>query len=61
MMDDLGYLIWRIFGRFVGKADEEPAHGHAAPAHAAPTPAPAATPPGRPPVGAAHPLPAPGE
>jgi hypothetical protein len=65
LMDDLGALIWRIFGRFVGKADEGPAHGHPAPAHAAATPAPAhgpaGPPPGHPPVGAAQPLPAPGE
>jgi len=38
LMDDLGGLIWRIFGRFVGPGDEEkaPAPAHAAPAAAVP-------------------------
>jgi multidrug efflux pump subunit AcrB len=30
IMDDFGRLLWRIFGRFIGPADEEPASGHAA-------------------------------
>jgi hypothetical protein len=24
LMDDLGHLLWRAFGRFIGKADEPP-------------------------------------
>jgi hypothetical protein len=35
VMDDIGSLIWRIFGRFVGPTDEPPgtqaAHGTGAP------------------------------
>jgi len=34
VMDDIGWLLWRVFGRFVGPTDE-PAHATAA-AHAAP-------------------------
>ena len=25
VMDDIGYVLWRIFGRFVGPTDEPPA------------------------------------
>src|SRR5262249_59183906 len=32
LMDDLGLLIWRVFGRFVGPGDEEKAPAHAPPA-----------------------------
>ena len=36
LMDDLGQLIWRVFGRFVGPGDEDKAPAHAAPAQAPP-------------------------
>jgi hypothetical protein len=39
VMDDIGNLVWRIFGRFIGPTDEPPEHP---PAHAPrthPTPA----------------------
>ena len=44
VMDDVGKLIWYIFGRFVGPTDESPEYlaaqakenGHATPAHPAP-------------------------
>jgi multidrug efflux pump subunit AcrB len=39
LMDDLGQLLLRVFGRFVGKADAEPALGHAAGHAAKPPPA----------------------
>jgi hypothetical protein len=36
LMDDFGQLLLRVFGRFIGKADAEPALAHAAaPAHGA--------------------------
>ncbi len=35
-MDDIGWLLWRVFGRFVGPTDE-PAHGQHAKADAART------------------------
>jgi multidrug efflux pump subunit AcrB len=38
LMDDFGQLLLRVFGRFIGKADAEPAPAHAAaPAHGAAT------------------------
>ena len=42
VMDDIGWVIWRIFGRFVGPSDEPAgAHNvHAAGLHVAATPAP---------------------
>jgi multidrug efflux pump subunit AcrB len=46
IMDDLGWLLGRLFGRFVGKADEGPPSSHAAPG-----PGPA----GEPQPAAAHP------
>ncbi len=39
VLDDVGRLAWRLFSRFVGKADEEPA-----PAHDGPAPPPKARP-----------------
>ena len=45
LMDDLGQLLLRVFGRFVGKADAEPALGHAAGHAAKPPPAADAPPP----------------
>jgi len=38
LMDDLGQLIWRVFGRFVGPGDEDkaPAAAHAPPASTPP-------------------------
>ncbi|KAB2939851.1 MAG: efflux RND transporter permease subunit [Hyphomicrobium sp.] len=43
VMDDIGRLVWWIFGRFIGPTDEPPEHAAqstpAAPAHPAPTPA----------------------
>jgi len=37
VMDDIGWLIWKVFGRFVGPTDEPPgaqgAQPDAAPAH----------------------------
>ncbi len=38
VMDDIGNLIWRIFGRFIGPTDEPPEHTAAA-THASPAPA----------------------
>jgi hypothetical protein len=37
-MGDIGNLIWRIFGRFIGPTDEPPAYTAAA-THARPAPA----------------------
>jgi multidrug efflux pump subunit AcrB len=46
LMDDLGQLLLRVFGRFVGKADAEPAPSHAAaPGHAGKPPPAADAPP----------------
>jgi HAE1 family hydrophobic/amphiphilic exporter-1 len=38
VMDDIGDLIWRVFGRFIGPTDEPPEHT-AATAHGRPAPA----------------------
>jgi hypothetical protein len=37
-MDDIGNLIWFIFGRFIGPTDEPPEHTAATP-RASPAPA----------------------
>jgi HAE1 family hydrophobic/amphiphilic exporter-1 len=39
VMDDIGNLVWRIFGRFIGPTDEPPEHHPAHAPHTHPTPA----------------------
>ncbi|MCK9912320.1 hypothetical protein MXD81_24415, partial [Microbacteriaceae bacterium K1510] len=43
VMDDVGNIIWRIFGRFIGPTDEPPEHA-AQPPHAPSQPQPHPTP-----------------
>jgi hydrophobe/amphiphile efflux-1 (HAE1) family protein len=41
VMDDIGWALWRLFGRFIGPTDEPAgAHAHGAAAHVAGAPAP---------------------
>jgi multidrug efflux pump subunit AcrB len=38
VMDDIGRLVWRVFSRFIGQADEEPAAAAVPPAGQVPAP-----------------------